>query len=127
MLSNKIAKTPTDRLLKGFTLIEVLVAMTMLAVGILGVMGAFTLAMQTASRSGRLGEVAAVAEQQLELAVTTRPGEAEPKTGSAGPYAWTVTFSDRPHALMLASVTVSWSDHGQPQTFQLSRVFLPRR
>ena len=107
----------------GFSLIEVLVAMTILTAGILGVMEAFSLCTQTASGGLRLAEATAIAQNQLELAACVPAESIEPQTGTSGPCTWQVTLAEKPHGLVLALVTVKWMQQGRPQTFQLWRAF----
>ena len=124
MLVNESENILPSGRFKGFTLIEVIVAMTILAVGILGLMSAFSLCAQTASRGFRLDQAASVAEKQLELAVASPASNLEPITGSVDQYAWTITFAEKSYGLVLASVMVHWTERGVPQAFRLSQVFL---
>ena len=111
---------------RGFTLIEVLVALTILAVGILGVMVAFSVATRTSSHNVRLTEAVAIAQRELELAVIVPADSLTPSKGSSGPYTWTVNYAEKIHGLGLASVAVCWTERGQGQVFRLNRIFLPR-
>ena len=111
----------------GFTLIEVLVALTVLAAGIIGIMAALSLCTHKVSESLRLAEVATIAQSQMELAVIAPAGTLEAKAGSAGLYQWEVTFGEKPYGLVLALVVVKWTLRGEPKMFRLSRVFAPGR
>lgn len=117
----------TRRNTRVFTLIEVLVAMTILAVGILGVLGAFSVSMRAASRASRLDEAVSIARKEIELAVTARADELAPKSGSSGLYAWQLTFVRKPHNLLRASMEIKWTERGQTRTFKLSQVFEPQQ
>ena len=56
-----------------------------------------------------------------------RPAEQRgPSRGEEGPYAWRVEYADSREGLVRASVSVTWSQKGQAQTFELARLFLPR-
>lgn len=110
-----------------FTLIEVLVATTILAGGIIGVVGAFSLSDRAASRACRLRGAAEVAQRVLASAVAANAEKLQPASGSSGRFAWKLIYSDKPHDLMLASVSVTWLDRGRTETFELSRIFLPQQ
>ena len=111
--------------LKGFTLLEVLVATTLLATGIVGVLGVCSLSVRAASASQHLDDAVQLASSHLELAVAL-PGERlQPVSDSTERYAWTVTFIEQPEGLVRATVSVTWIEGGRPQTFRLSQVFKP--
>ena len=110
----------------GFTLVEVLVAITILAVGIVGVLAAFSQSMQVGSRAMRRDEAGAIAQRQLELATVQSVDSLHSRSGSSGPYTWTMTFQEKPHGLVRASVSVKWQERGQQQQFVLSQIYLPR-
>ena len=127
MSSNKSLPKADGRAPKGFTLIEVLVAMTILAVGVLGVLGAFHLSMQAASRAFRVDEAAGLAERELQRAIAVPKESLADKAGTEGRYTWTVTITDPPASqrLKCVTVTVRWLERDQGQTFQLSQIFHP--
>jgi prepilin-type N-terminal cleavage/methylation domain-containing protein len=110
---------------QAFTLIEVIVALAILAFGILGVMAAFSLCTRTASDGFRLAEAVSISQRELELAVNVPLGAMEPKSGTSGLFKWKVTFVEKDHDLVLASVLVQWTRLGKLQTFHLSQVFMP--
>lgn len=106
-------------------MIEVLVALTILAVGILGVMAAFSLGTRTSSHNVRLAEAVAIAQRELELAVIVPTDSLTSSKGASEPYTWTVNYAQKMHGLVFASVAVCWTERGQGQVFRLSRIFLP--
>ena len=110
----------------GYTLIEVLVALTIMAVGILGIMTGFSLCNRAASRQARLAEAVTIAERELELARMTPAGGFLSQTKTAGPYSWQVAFTEKEYHLAVASVSVKWTQRGEPQVYNLSQVFEPR-
>lgn len=111
---------------RGFTLIEVIVALTVLAVGILGVVDAFSSCGRVASHSLRVAQAMNIVQKELELASVTPASSLAPKTGSVGQYSWQVEFAEKPHGLVRATVEVRWTEQGKPQVFQLSQIFRPR-
>lgn len=114
-----------SRRAQAFTLLEVLVATTLLATGIVGVLATFSLSVRAASASEHLEDAVQLASVRLELAVATPADRLRPESGNAGRYAWDVAFTDKPEGLVLATIRVTWSESGRPQTFQLSQLFKP--
>jgi Tfp pilus assembly protein PilV len=109
----------------GFTLVEALISMTVLAVGIVGVLAAFSLSSRSGSEAMRLAEAALIADRQLQQALGSDGSDFAPQ-GASGPYKWEVKVTDLREGLQLASVVVKWSDRGRPGALELSEVFLPR-
>lgn len=112
---------------RGFSLLEVLVAMTLIGVGILGVLSAFSLSIQAASRSRGTDGATEIAQNQLDLAVHAPTDRLEARSGTSGRYTWHVSYSKGPDGLTTASVAVQWSDRGDKRLFTLSRWFDPDR
>jgi len=111
----------------GFTLMEVLVAMTILAVGIVGVVAALGQSVRAASSASHLEEAVEIAQNQLALAVRARADALAGGSGTTLRYRWSLGYAQKPHELSVASVTVEWLDHGQMQAYTLSQVFRPGR
>jgi hypothetical protein len=103
----------------------VLVATTILAGGIVGVAAVFSLGVRAASRAEHLEGAVQVAGNQLESAVSAPARAAQPRTGAEGRYTWAVDYTEKPHRLVLATVTVTWNEDGRPQSFQLSQLMMP--
>lgn len=120
-----LERRPSRAGVQGFSLIEVLVAMTILATGILGVLSAFSLSGRTGNRAFRLEQAALLAERELELAMHLPSGQ-QPMTGSDGPYTWQLAYASRPHDLAVVRIEVQWLDRGQTRSFELERAFVPR-
>lgn len=109
----------------GFTLIEVVVALTILAVGILGLLSAFSLCLRTQSQTLRLAEAVCLARQQLAEVIADPAGNWQNRSGDSDRYHWSVDFAEKPCDLILASVTVSWLERGQRQQFRLCQLVRP--
>jgi prepilin-type N-terminal cleavage/methylation domain-containing protein len=106
----------------GFTLIEVLVALTILAGGIPAVLAAFSLCVRTDTHSSRQAEALTIAQRELQLAIIRQKA----KAGSQGLYNWAVNIQEKEYGLLLAAVQINWTERGKNQTLTLSQVFLPR-
>lgn len=111
----------------GFTLLEVLVSLTILGVGIMGVAAAVSVGAQRGSSGLRLGEAVATAQRELTLAITKPAGHFERTTGASGPLTWTVSYANKNHGLVAAAVEVQWREQGEARRYRLAQVFAPRR
>jgi prepilin-type N-terminal cleavage/methylation domain-containing protein len=112
---------------RGFSLIEVLVAMTVFSVGVLGVMGTLSLSARTAGESTRLWQAVELAENQMEMAVSGILSSRETmQSGTSDAYQWVLRFDEKPNDLLLASVQIRWMERGERREFQMSRLFRPR-
>ncbi len=65
----------------GFTLLEVLVAMTILSVGIVGVLGGFSLSISAGNRAMLLNEAVDIAQREFELLSTVPAADMLPSSG----------------------------------------------
>ena len=106
---------------QGFTLLEILVAMTVLSVGIVGVLGTFTLSLRTGLQASRIGQATEIAQRQMELASAGLDAALD-QTGSKGAYTWQMKQTDLPEGLKVVSVAVNWLERGRTQTFTLSQI-----
>jgi len=111
----------------GFTLIEIIIATLILSIGITGIIGVFNTSIRATSRGDRVNIATSIARQILEPSVAVSADNCMPQEGSVGRYEWNLTYSQKPHGLMKATIVVKWLDKGQPETFELSRIFLPRQ
>lgn len=102
-----------------------LVAVTVLGAGIIGVIGVFTLCQRASARALHLEDAVNLAQSQMELAVAKPRDSLEPTAGSTGAYRWTLEYAEKPSGLVLATVTVTWPESGELETFRLSQVFRP--
>ncbi len=107
----------------GFTLVEVLTAVTILAVSLLAIISAFPVAYEDIAYGGNVSQAIALAQQQLEV---LKAGAFPPATGSrsASPYAvtWTVTsvgYGTTPDDLRRVDVTVTWPQRVRSGSYEL--------
>jgi prepilin-type N-terminal cleavage/methylation domain-containing protein len=115
-----------SRATSAFTLLEVLVALTILSAGILAVASAFNSSQRASTRAARLQEASELAQNQLELAVVKSGTALQPAQGVAGLFTWSIEYTNKPEGLVLASATVKWTDRGSPEQFQVSQLFHPQ-
>jgi Tfp pilus assembly protein PilV len=107
------------------TLVEVLVALTVFAMGVLGLLGAIVLSSNVASRSERLDGAVALADTKLAQATCALANQIEAQHGQDNRYSYDLTFESRPGGLVMGKVTVQWLESGRVQKYTISRVFLP--
>lgn len=112
---------------QGFTLIEVLVAMTIFGVGILGVVTSLSLATQSNASARRLVEAAHLADHHMAAAVGVKADALDSDSGEQGAFQWRKTYERKTEELILATVVVEWKDRGETQQYELNQIFLPQR
>lgn len=114
---------------RGLTLVEVLIASALLAVALIGLMGAFPTAYLDVVASGGESKAAAYAQQKVEE-LKNQPFNPGPVTANDIPEAgyarsWTITQEGgtiAPNRLARINVIVTWSETGnmsRPQTVAL--------
>ena len=114
---------------RGFSLIEIVVAMGLLAVGLIGVIRLFPVGMRASSRSAVVSKAALLAWQRLEelklrgyAAIAADPPDA-PLEGSDGKYRWAIAVAPVEAAglptendVRAVTVTVRWPEGGQTRS-----------
>jgi Tfp pilus assembly protein PilV len=105
--------------------VEVLVALTVFSVGILGLLGAILLSSNVSSRSERLDGAAALANTKLAQATCVRADQVEAQQGQDDRYSYVLSFENRPGGLLAARMTVQWLESGSVHEYTISKVFLP--
>lgn len=108
-----------------FSLVEILVALTILSVGIVGILGVFSLGIRAAGKSDRSMQALELAESKLELAASAATWAVRNETQSQDGLEWTMVTQDAPKGLQVTSIEVSWTERGKSQLIRLSRLYLP--
>ena len=108
-----------------FSLVEILVALTILSVGIIGILGVFSLGVRAAGKSDRYKKAIELAENKLELAASPASWAVRDETQSQDGLEWTMVTQDAPKGLKLTSIQVEWTERGKSQAICLSRLYLP--
>jgi len=118
------AKTPKKTLKKqdGFTLIEVLVALTIFAVGLLAIAAMQTSAIRMNSTGNRITEISTVSIDRLENLMSVPYAQLVTGTDPTPPAGYTINWTVAPNALTLNTSTVMLTVAGKGKT--LSLVFI---
>ena len=85
------AKTEGKKSLTGFTLIEILISLFILAVGITVLLNLFPLGLQSLAYSRLAGEVSFLAQKKLEEAKSRGLPESGQESGKDGDLSWQLT------------------------------------
>ena len=120
---------------KGFTLVEVLVAMAVFSVALLQLGSMQIAASQVSSAAGRLTRATALAQDKIEqlqalpyndatLDDSTPVGQTTPHTEPNPPQGYTITWNvdaDTPVAgVKTINLNIAWNNRGKPKTFNLA-------
>ena len=100
----------------GFSLVELVVVLVILAVGILPIAYVQTRAQQSVVDSGRDGEALAVAQTEIETAKGRGFGNVVSANGAVGNYNWAQTVTTVSQGLQQVSVTVTWNERTTART-----------
>ncbi len=111
---------------QGFTLLEVLVAMSILASGIVGVLVTVSGCMRAMSRGERLLAAVSLASRLLEESVATIEEASHEETGQERAFTWRVSAAPKSDLLRVITVGVQWTERGQTITYQLSQLLAAR-
>jgi prepilin-type N-terminal cleavage/methylation domain-containing protein len=114
------------RVVRGFTLLEVLVATTVLAVGIISVMSGVSASVRASSSAAMLRGAVDLAQNQLTLAVAAPVSDGQMQSGTSGRYSWSVSYTPQDGGMILAVVTVRWSERSMERSYELSQLLISR-
>lgn len=119
---------------KGFTLIEIIMAMAILAIGVIGVVRLLPVGLGASKSSELMSKAAFLAQEKMEefklagfAALTAEPEPAIALEGEDGDYTWVAEVSEvsleglaSSQDIRQVSLTVSWQEKGKTR----SHVFL---
>jgi prepilin-type N-terminal cleavage/methylation domain-containing protein len=109
---------------RGFTLIEVLATLMLLAIVLPVAMRGVQIALRSASNAKHTAEASALAETKLNELIVTGQWASSSAGGDFSPehpeYAWTFENVPRDYNLNEVFVTVTWTERGMPRTIRLA-------
>lgn len=103
----------------GFTLIELMVALVIIAVGVMTLSGIQTSSSRDVHMTGRRTNALALAEERIEIARSAGYTGAISDSGTTGPFSWTCYVDVADVELKSVTVSVGWVDKAQNQSLQL--------
>ena len=123
---------------RGFSLIEIVVALGLLATGLIGVIRLFPVGLRASKRSEVVSKAALLAQQQLEelklkgyAALVADPPQV-PLSGASGKYQWSLVVASvdapglpTPNELRAVTITVQWPEGGQQRSTAVTTYVAP--
>jgi type II secretory pathway component PulJ len=109
------------------TLMEVVVAMSIFAVGVVGLLGVFTSSLRAYRANERREQAAEIAQRELSAVVAGLAEATEGGEGREGVFSWKCEVQPRTEGLTLATVEVRWQERGRAERFELSELYFARR
>jgi prepilin-type N-terminal cleavage/methylation domain-containing protein len=103
----------------GFTLIELMVALVIIAVGVMTLSGIQTRSSRDVHATGRRTNALALAEERIEIARGAGYTNAVSGTGQSGPLTWSTVIDVADVELKRATVTVTWTEGTRADSLQL--------
>ncbi len=103
----------------GFTLIELMVALVIIAIGVMTLSGVQTTSSRDVYSTGRRTRALALAEERIEIARSAGYTNAVSDSGQVGPLNWVTHINTADVELKRASVVVSWTEQNRPDSVQL--------
>lgn len=104
---------------RGFSLIELMVALVVLTIGLLPLAFVQTRAQQDVQDSGRYSEAITIATLQMEQAKALGFGNIVDADGVTDQYTWNTDVENISAGLDQITVNVAWNERGQPRTVRL--------
>jgi prepilin-type N-terminal cleavage/methylation domain-containing protein len=103
----------------GFSLVELMVVLVILAIGLLPLALIQTRAQQDVFESGQYTEALQVAQLQMESAKSQGFGSAVTDSGAVDTYTWRATVSNVSFGLDQIVVDVQWNEKGRQRNVQI--------
>ena len=128
-LTQKSVNSPVLCAEKGFTLVEVMIAVSLFAVGLLAVAMMLDTAIRYNSSARFISEATEVAQSQMEMLMNSPYDDANLDEASS-PYgptpvaSYTVSWAVRENvpmdAMKTINLTVAWNDRGEPKSLTVN-------
>jgi prepilin-type N-terminal cleavage/methylation domain-containing protein len=119
MTRDKKLNEETTRRSAGFSLVELMVVLVILAIGLLPLALIQTRAQQDVFESGQYTEALQVAQLQMEMAKSMGFGNVPPDSGLADSFVWRTTVTNVSFGLDQIIVEVQWNEKGRQRNVQI--------
>ncbi len=117
-----MSRARVARLRAGFSLVEVVVALTIFSGGIVALSAAFHHVSQHAVTAERRHQAALLAERQLRAEPPADGAASGRARMPVGPFAWQRRTDTVAPGLLRTQVAVTWTDGGKAEHFELQRL-----
>ena len=110
----------------GFTLLELMFALVVIAIGLIALSGVQTRSSRDVYSTGRTTRALAVAQQHLETIRSVGYTAAVSDSGQDAIFAWTARVNPAGQDLKSIAITVTWPEQGQTRNVQLTTLLSSR-
>lgn len=110
----------------GFSLVELMVAVILIAIGILPIAAVQSGSTRDVVATGQHTRALSVAQGQMEVARAAGFGVAATDSGQTGVYSWRTDVNTVATGLVQVDVTVTWTEQGTPRTLELNNLISTR-
>ncbi len=111
---------------KGFTLMEVLATLMLLAIVLPVAMRGLSIALASASHAKRTAEAASLAEMKLNELLTSTVAVTNNMSGDFAPehpdYRWTFQYAQREYSTYDVQLQITWVERGQERNYNLGTI-----
>lgn len=111
---------------RGFSLVELMIALVVIAVGIMALSGIQTHSSRDVYSTGRQSRGLALAQEQLEMARGAGYAAVASVAGTSAPYTWATQVDSVDIELKRVTVTVTWPEQAATRSLTLRTLMSAR-
>lgn len=117
---------PAHEAEQGFTLVELMIALVIIAIGVMALSGIQTTSSRNVYTTGRQTSGLSLAQEQIEVARSSGYATVAPDTGLSAPYSWITEVDSVDIELKRVRVTVTWPENTTTSSLQLETLIAAR-